>query len=635
MNLKDGIEREMNRIISILLRDQAHDGSWNYAFETGIATDTYMIILLRSFEINDERLIQALVRRIINNQDQNGGWKLFHDAEGGDLSSTIQAYYALMYSGYLHKYDPRIVAAKNFIIEKGGIERAETFTKTLLAITGQYSWKSLIPLPIEIMLFPQSTPLNFFDFSVFGRANIAPLLILSHFKYELTTSRTPDLSDLYVNHRTDRSVKRNEDWRDLLNSMKDQLQKLTAKPAEITKKAVNAAKQYILQRIEPDGTLLSYFSSTFLMIFALKALGYKSTGHLISNAIDGLKSMAIRIDDDIHMQYTTANVWNTALISHVLQDVGVPSSNPAIQRTNHYLLSRQHTKFGDWVLRNPDTMPGGWGFSNINTINPDVDDSTASLRSICKWVEVKHSYQQAWIRGIRWVLSMQNDDGGWPAFERGVNKKWLALAPIQGAEYLLLDPSTSDLTGRTLEFLGNYTSINKDSPIMKKGVTWLKNNQRDEGSWYGRWGICYIYGTWAALTGMVAAGETTTEPSVQKAVEWLNSIQNKDGGWGESCRSDIERKYIPLGESTLTQTAWALDALIAVSNKSTPEIDRGILYLIKNGEKDDWTTRYPKGQGMAGGFYIHYHSYRYIWPLHALSNYRKKFSENNSRQTPD
>ncbi|MCF6411694.1 squalene--hopene cyclase [Pseudalkalibacillus salsuginis] len=626
MNLKDGIEREMNRLISILLRDQTRDGSWNYAFETGIATDSYMIILLRSFKINDERLIQALIRRIINNQEENGGWKLFHDAGEGDLSSTIQAYYALLYSGYLDKNDPRIIAAKNFIIEQGGIERAETFTKTLLAITGQYSWDSLVPLPIEIMLFPQSSPLNFYDFSVFGRANIAPILILSHFRYHRKTSHTPDLSDLYVNHMTGQPGKRNEEWRNLLSFMKDQLQKLTTKPAEIKKKAVSSAKQYILKRIEPDGTLLSYFSSTFLMIFALNALGYKLDDPLIRNAIDGLRSMAIRIDDAIHMQYTTANVWNTALISHVLQDAGLPSKNAAIQRANHYLLSRQHTRFGDWVLRNPNTMPGGWGFSNINTINPDVDDSTASLRSICELVEIEPAYQQGWTRGIRWVLSMQNDDGGWPAFERGVNKKWLAVAPIQGAEHLLLDPSTSDLTGRTLEFLGNYTSLNKDSPIMKKGVNWLKNNQREEGSWYGRWGICYIYGTWAALTGMAAAGKTLHDQSVQKAVEWLHSIQNSDGGWGESCKSDIERKYIPLGESTLTQTAWALDALIAVTDESTAEIEKGIVFLIRNGGKDDWTTRYPKGQGMAGGFYIHYHSYRYIWPLLTLSNYQKKFT---------
>nr|WP_261128891.1 squalene--hopene cyclase [Bacillus sp. Marseille-Q3570] len=627
MTLKDGIEREINRIISILIKDQTKDGSWDYAFETGIATDAYMIILLRTFEINDEMLIQALVQRIAGNQEDNGSWKLFHDAEGGDLSSTIQAYYALLYSGYVSKQDSRMRAAQKFILENGGIERAETFTKTLLAMTSQYPWESLLPLPIEIILFPLSAPLSFYDFSVFGRANIAPLLILSHFKYKKTTSRTPDLSELFVQHTNSDFENRNEDWRNLLTSMKNQLQKMTEKPADLKRKAVKAAEQYMLKRIEPDGTLLSYFSSTFLMIFALKALGYTMNNPMMVKAINGLRNMAVQIGDDLHMQYTTANVWNTALISHVLQDAGVSQSHNVISLANHYLLSRQHTQFGDWVLRNANTMPGGWGFSNINTINPDVDDSTASLRSICELTDVQPINQQAWSRGIKWILSMQNDDGGWPAFERGVDKKWLALAPIQGAEYLLLDPSTSDLTGRTLEFFGNYSSMNNEHPAIKKGMKWLKNNQRKNGSWYGRWGICYIYGTWAALTGMAAFGKTTTDPSIKKAVDWLRSIQNPDGGWGESCKSDIERKYVPLRESTLTHTAWAVDALIAVADSCTPEIEKGIAHLIDQGKKEDWTTNYPKGQGMAGGFYIHYHSYRYIWPLLALSNYRRTFLE--------
>lgn len=190
---------------------------------------------------------------------------------------------------------------------------------------------------------------------------------------------------------------------------------------------------------------------------------------------------------------------------------------------------------------------------------------------------------------------------------------------------MLLDPSTADLTGRTLEFFGNDTHTDTYQPFIKRGMKWLLQNQEKDGSWYGRWGICYIYGTWSAITGLAAVKTRSNHPQMQKAIQWLYAIQNQDGGWGESCKSDIEKKYVPLKESTRTHTAWALDALIAAEGKATPEIKRGIAYLLETAEKVDWTTAYPKGQGLPGGFYIHYHSYEYLFPLLALANYREKF----------
>ncbi|WLD91686.1 prenyltransferase/squalene oxidase repeat-containing protein [Alkalihalobacillus sp. AL-G] len=625
--MREAVESEINRIISILVEDQTSDGSWDYAFDTGIATDAYMIILLRTLELNDELLIQALVKRILSKQEQNGAWKLFHDEDSGNLSATVEAYYALLYSGYRIADEKEMVAARKFILSMGGIEKTGMFTKILLSLTGQLPWQSNFPFPIEIILFPISYSINFYDFSVFGRANLAPILILYDRKYQKKTKQSPDLSDLVVNRGAfqQENYEESEEWRSFYSSMKVQLQKQTNNPKNAHGIAMERSKQYMLNHIEADGTLYSYFSATFLMIFAFLSIGYTKDHPVITKAIKGLKSMACQIDDHIHMQYTTADVWNTSLISHALQDAGVPFSSQVVQRANNYLLSRQQFKFGDWAIHNPNTLPGGWGFSNINTINPDVDDTTMSLRSIRNLVKSHSFYQQAWYRGVNWALSMQNDDGGWPAFERNVDNKLLSFAPIQGAEYLLLDPSSADLTGRTLEFFRNYTHINNEHPAVKKGLKWLIDDQKPDGSWYGRWGICYIYGTWAALAGMSACGKSIADPVVKKAMVWLKMIQNEDGGWGESCKSDINKKYVPLGESTLTHTAWAVDAMILMSNEITPEIRRGIEYLIRSGDKQDWTTAYPKGQGMAGGFYIHYHSYRYIWPLLALSHFKEKF----------
>ncbi|WP_042454201.1 squalene--hopene cyclase [Neobacillus dielmonensis] len=616
------IKTRMDWIIGQLRKDQSPDGSWNYPFETGISTDAYMIILLRALEIDDDEFIERLCKRILSKQQKNGAWKLFYDEGDGNLTATVEAYYALLFSGLYQKNSRPLQAAKKFILAKGGLKEVSTFTKIMLALTGQYEWPNHSPLPIEVILLPTDFPINFYSFSVFGRANLTPIMILAASKYFVKLKSAPDLADLHIHQEVEDTWVRSDEWRSLLSFFEDGIKRLIGLPGELRRLAIDRAKKYMLDRIEPDGTLYSYYSSTFLMIFALLSLGYKKTDPTIRNAIVGLKSMTCDIDGHPHVQYTTANVWNTSLISYALQTAGVSSEDTMVNKANQYLLSRQHSKFGDWVIHNPQTMPGGWGFSNVNTMNPDVDDTTASLRSISRTAS---SWLGAWEKGINWTLSMQNDDGGWPAFERNTDSKLLEFLPLEKGKFLLVDPSCADLTGRTLEFFGNYTNVPHNHAVIKRGIEWLVNDQKSDGSWYARWGICYIYGTWAAVTGLLAAGVDSSHPSIHKAVNWFGRIQNQDGGWGESCHSDIANTYVPLQNSTLTDTAWVLDALITVSDQPTVSIRKGIAFLINSLQKQDWTTDYPKGQGMGGAFYIHYHSYRYIFPLIALARYEKKF----------
>ncbi|KXH84170.1 squalene--hopene cyclase [Sporosarcina sp. HYO08] len=614
----------MARLIERLKSDQAADGSWGYPFETGISTDAYLIILLRTLQMDDEKLIQALTERIMSKQEANGAWKLFHDEDDGNLSATVEAYYALLYSGYIKKEDSRLLAAKSFIFSKGGIEQTHLLTKVMLAVTGQTSWPSTISIPIEIMLLPPHFPVNFYDLSVFGRANLAPLMIIATNKFALKTYHTPDLSDLITPASDD--LFHSLTLQQLFIAIEQDVKQVFGLSEAIKASAIQRAKQYMLDHIEPDGTLYSYFSSTFLMIFALRSLGHPNNDPIIVKAVQGLKAMKTTINGHLHMQYTTATVWNTSLISDALQKAGVPSTDPVINRANHYLQIHQQSKYGDWAIHNPGVAPGGWGFSDVNTFNPDIDDSTASLRSISKLVRTDKTYYEAWNRGVRWVLSMQNSDGGWPAFEKNVGNPLFELLPIEGNKFLVTDSSSADLTGRTLQFFGNYTNLAKKHPVMKRGVEWLLQAQEENGSWYGRWGICYIYGTWAAITGLIAAGENPKSPAIQKAVDWFLTIQNRDGGWGESCKSDLAARYIPLGASNVTQTAWALDALIAASEHPTPEIEAGMSYLLESHDNNDWTKSYPVGQGMGGAFYIHYHSYQYIFPLLACAHYTNKFT---------
>ncbi|SDN75396.1 squalene--hopene cyclase [Bacillus sp. OK048] len=609
-------------LVEILRRDQSPDGSWTYPFETGLSTDAYMIILLRTLEINDEELIKGLARRILSRQEKNGAWKLFFDEHVGNLTATVECYYALLYSGYYEKMDKRLQAAKKFILSKGGIEEVSMFTKVMLSLTGQVNWPRFSPLPIEIILLPLNFPINFYSFSVYGRANLTPIMILADKKFTLKTGRSPDLSDLFVRLSHPDTWIRSNEMRSLFSFIEDGVKNLLGVPERLHKLAIERSKKYMLDHIEADGTLYSYDSSTFLMIFALLSLGYKKNDHIITAALAGIKSMRSEINGLPHMQYTTANVWNTSLIGYALQEAGIPAEDKMVRSANHYLLARQHDKFGDWVIHNPNSLPGGWGFADVNTIHPDVDDTTASLRSISRMTSPN---QDAWNRGINWLLSMQNDDGGWAAFEKNTDTRLVEFLPMENAEFLLTDPSCADITGRTLEFFGNFTNVPKDHETIKKGIKWLVDHQEVDGSWYGRWGICYIYGTWGAVTGLAAVGVASSDSSIQNAVKWLRAIQNADGGWGESCYSDSNGKYTPLKTSTLTHTAWALDTLICVSDQSTSEIRKGISYLLRNLQKDDWTTAYPKGQGMAGAFYIHYHSYRNIFPLLALAHYRRKF----------
>lgn len=453
-------------------------------------------------------------------------------------------------------------------------------------------------------------------------------MVLADKKFSLTTNRSPDLSDLTNKRDEDEfNFGNSREWRSFYSNVKQLIDRLIGLPSHLHQLATEQAKQYMLQRIEPDGTLLGYFSSTFLLIFALLSLGYSKTHPIIINAVNGLKEMKTVINGHVHMQYTTSDVWNTSLLGYALQEAGVPSSDSMIKKANHYLLNRQHMKYGDWAVQNPSGVPGGWGFADMNTIHPDVDDTTASLRSIARMVKKVPVYRQSWDRGLVWLLTMQNDEGAWPAFEKNTDSKLLSFLPIEKAEYILTDPSSADLTGRTLEYLGNFTNLKNNQPSVKSAIQWLYKDQEDNGSWYGRWGICYIYGTWAAVTGLRAVDVLPTHSSIKRAVTWLESIQNSDGGWGESCNSDRKHKYVPLKASTLTHSAWAVDALISVSDKPSNSINKGVDFLLTNLDRDDWTTTYPKGQGMAGDFYIHYHSYRYIFPLLALAHYKKKYIE--------
>ncbi|WP_152394495.1 squalene--hopene cyclase [Paenibacillus guangzhouensis] len=625
--LHSQIDQEIQRITYGLIQEQKQDGSWHYCFENGIVIDAYLIILLRSLNVPNEELIRRLHERILAEQQPNGGWRWYTDEEGGNLSLSVDAYQALLYSGYSQVHDVPMQRAKRYILSKGGLARATSIlTKAFLAITGQRPWpRSITSIPLEIMLLPASLPISLYDFSGYSRVHLVPLLLMADRKFSKKTVAAPDLSDLYVGSTEEDEEPMTRVFQELLASIQSGLSQLIGTPRSLHEAATRKAEQFMVQRIEADGTLYSYASCSLLMVFALLALGYDTKHPLITHAVQGLIAMQCLTDGRTTIQNSPSTVWDTALLAYALQQAGMSEEHKTIQHAASYLRKMQQHKSGDWQIRNPHALPGGWGFSETNTFIPDVDDSTAALRAIQRLSHQDPAYLDAWNRGIQWVISMQNDDGGWPAFEKNTDKEMLTWLAIPGAKSAAIDPSEADLTGRTLEYLGNFAALGTKHDFIHRGTRWLIENQGEDGSWYGRWGICYIYGTWAALTGLVATGVSPDHTTIQKAVKWLLTIQNEDGGWGESCKSDLLRRYVPLEASTPSQTAWAIDALIATHAQPTPAIDRGMHRLITLLHETNWASTYPTGAGLPDFFYVHYHSYRTIWPLLTLGHYQSKY----------
>lgn len=613
---------------------QSQEGSWKLCYENVVLTEAYMILLLRTIEDSDEELIRQLHDRLLAAQYPDGSWRAYPDEEGGNLSATVECYYAMLYSGYSQASDPGMVKARSLIVRQGGLNRIKgLMTKVMLAATGQIPWPRFLKVPLEFLLLPSTFPINLFDFSVYARAHMIPAMVVADRRFSIRTNRSPDLAELLGDASRDCISFFEDDelgnearpFESVLSQIINGINNVKGIPERKHAEAIQKAERYMLERIEPDGTLYSYATSTFLMIFALLAIGYGKRHPVILGAVRGLKGLICREAGRMVLQNSPSEVWDTALLSYALQEAGVSAHSPTIRRAASYLLSKQHRKRGDWAIHNPSGVVGGWGFSDSNTLNPDVDDTTAALRAIKSLSTDDTSYRDAWNRGFSWLMSMQNDDGGWPAFEKNTDRRILASIPLVEAKSSAIDPSTPDLTGRTLSFLGAYTGLNVDYAFARKGADWLINNQESDGSWYGRWGVCFIYGTWAALTGLRDVGIAPDHSAVIRGVKWLTDIQNDDGGWGESCRSDVAMRYVPLHASTPSQTAWALDALIAVHDASTAVIDKGIERLIQLSQDNGGMSSYPTGAGLPGIFYSHYHSYRYIWPLLTLAHYKNKY----------
>jgi squalene-hopene/tetraprenyl-beta-curcumene cyclase len=393
-------------------------------------------------------------------------------------------------------------------------------------------------------------------------------------------------------------------------------------PRPLRARAVDAARAWLEERLAVPGGLGGIFPAMANAVLALRALGYSDEHPLVRGQIKEIEALGVETDDTLHYQPCVSPVWDTALCANALIESGLPADHPQLQRAGEWLLSEQITVPGDWQVKRPNAPPGGWPFQYGNDFYPDLDDTGMAVMALHKIDGLPADRKERAIQlGLSWFLGMQGSDGGWGSFDADNNR--LIFNNIPFADHgALLDPSTEDLTGRGLEMLGTL-GYGVDHPAARRGLAFIRRMQAKEGSWYGRWGVNYIYGTWSVLRGLAAIGEDCSQEYVQRAVNWLESRQNHDGGWGETLASYDVPELAGRGESIPSQTAWALLALFAAGRTTGSAIDRGIAYLIETQHSDgQWEDALWNGTGFPRVFYLKYHLYAKYFPLWALGVYR-------------
>ncbi|MBI3268589.1 MAG: squalene--hopene cyclase [Planctomycetes bacterium] len=622
------LERAIRRAQRALLRAQEADGSWRYPLEgSSVLPEAHFVLANRLFDFLPPGLEDRLVERIRERQLPNGGWPLYpgHD---GHVSASLEAYFALRLHGLPRKADG-LRRARRFLAERGGLGAASSLTRVTLAVTGQLEWSEVPLLPIEVLLLPAGSPFSLYSFVSFTRIHLVSILALGELRYRVPGVRVRLDEELAEDGG---GASRRASWsapaiaREAAARIGRSAERArrALSPAALRQRCLRAAHEYLLAHQEPDGTWGNYILSTLFGALAMQALGCRPDSRTLQRAFAGLRSLLWERGADLLVQPCNSAVWSTAVLSYCLAESGVEPGHPALSAASRWLLDRQSFQAGDWRVGCPKGPVGTWGFQDGNAFFPDVDDTIAAVRAILPQSAPGDQFAlDACRRGEEWALAMQNDDGGWSSFDRNCRSWWLERIPFNDMVRAMTDPSTADMTGRMLEFLG-VRGWRTGRREVDAGVRSLARSQEADGSWFGRWGISYLYGTWAALTGMGAVGVRPDAPQVRRATAWLERVQNEDGGWGESCRADTEGRYVPLGASTPSQTAWGLMGLVSSAREVTPAIRRGLEFLLREQTSEGtWAESYTTGAGFAGKLYLDYRFYKDAWPLQALTLARR------------
>jgi squalene-hopene/tetraprenyl-beta-curcumene cyclase len=618
----------LDRAVGHLLGRQHEDGWWQGELQTNVTMDAEDLLLREFLRIRTPEETDAAARWIRSQRRADGTWSNFAGGEA-DLSTTVEAYVALRLAGDAPDAGHMAETAE-WIRDRGGIPATRVFTRIWLALVGQWSWDDLPVMPPELIYLPAWAPFNVYDWACWARQTIVPLTVVG----SLRPSRPLpfELPELYpAGTRPGPVPTRTADgWSAVFERLDKVLHRYEGGPAKtrpmraVRTAAMRRAAEWIIARQERDGSWGGIQPPWVYSLMALHLLGYSLDHPVVARGLAGLDRFTIWEDTPDgpvrRLEACQSPVWDTVLAIIGLADAGLPADHPALMRAAGWVLDEEIRGPGDWQVRRPGLAPGGWAFEFDNDGYPDVDDTAEVLLALRRVATAATPRSAAAVqRGVTWLTGMQSKDGGWGAFDADNVKRLVTKLPFCDFGEVI-DPPSADVTAHTIEALAAEGLAG--SKAVRRGVAWLLRAQESDGSWFGRWGANYIYGTGAVVPGLIAAGVRPGKPCIRRAVAWLEAHQNPDGGWGEDLRSYDDPSWAGRGESTASQTAWALLALLAAGDGDGAAAGRGIRWLAQTQRPDGgWDEPQFTGTGFPGDFYINYHLYRVVFPVSALGRY--------------
>jgi squalene-hopene/tetraprenyl-beta-curcumene cyclase len=622
--LEEAIARSRQHLIGL----RRADGHWCGVLEGDSILESEYFLMLWYLGFGAQPRCRQLATRLRQLQQPDGGWGIYPGAPP-DPSASVKAYFALKLIGDPPSA-PHMVRARNRILRLGGLEAVNSFTRFSLAVHGQVSWDACPAVPPELLMLPEMSPVNLYQMSSWSRAIVVPLTILWALRParpaevtlgELATGVPPPTNGLVGATLVHRG------WRAFFLALDAALRKADrAGLFGLTRpKALTLAQGWMLEHLDRSAGMAAIFPSMVYSVLALSALGHKVDGPLLRRELEELSKLELEEGESLRVQPCLSPVWDTALAANALLASSAPEDDPALMQTAEWILDKEVRQPGDWAVRTR-AQPGGWHFQYSNEFYPDVDDTAQVLITFSRMRfkgPLRERGEAARGRAMGWLLAMQGSTGGWAAFDRDCERELLTCVPFADHN-AMLDPSCPDITGRVLEALARE-GLPPGHPAVVRAVRYLARAQEADGSWYGRWGCNYLYGTSLALTGLEASSCDMRSPSILRAAAFIRSRQNTDGGWGESCRSYEDRTERGVVPSTAAQTAWALIGLFAGGELHSPAARRGVDFLLNTqGADGTWHDESWTGTGFPRVFYLRYDHYDDYFPLLALAQYRAR-----------
>ncbi len=633
--LSAAIERSQNH----LLRIQKPEGYWIGELMVDSTLVSDMVAYHHWNGKVDPEWQRKAVNHILAMQLPDGGWNIYHGGPS-EVNATIKAYLALKLSG-LPATDSRMLRAREVALNLGGVPRMNTFSKLYLALLGLFPWEYVPTIPCEVLLIGKWFHVNFWDMSNWSRAMLVPLAIINHFKPTRPLDHDVNLDELYPEgiHIRDLALAPDPEritWRNFFLWL-DRLHKFAEWFAQnrihpFRKRALRKCEQWMLERFEGSDGLAAIFPAILNSLIALKALGYRDDHPQVVRAERELKKLEHETEHSVRIEPCLSPVWDTAIVTVCLRESGIPAEHPRLKQAAEWLMAKEIRFRGDWHHKNPARVePSGWVFEFENKWNPDVDDTAMVLLALRQVpTDNPKKRDECFVRGLNWMMTFQCKDGGWAAFDKDCTKNILEKVPFADHN-AMLDPECADITARVLELLG-YENFSIKHPQVKAALEYIRARQEADGSWYGRWGVNYVYGTWQVLRGLRALNLDMNQPWLLKARDWLESVQHEDGGWGERCNTYDDPVFKGQGASTASQAAWAVMGLCAFDDPDRPSLRRGIEYLVRTQNTDgSWSEDEATGTGFPKVFYLKYDMYRNAWPLLALATYRELLNQTSSQ----